>query len=96
MGTPGGRGGGVRGGGVADTLPACEIVPPCWRISTVSTILARGEGGTMTMISFALRNVSGSAAAAMARFVIGPMATMVIESGLFSRSRESITSWAGS
>jgi hypothetical protein len=45
--------------------------------------------------SFTLRNASGSSAAARAQFVSGPMATMVIVSGSFSRKILSISLWAG-
>ncbi len=45
--------------------------------------------------SFALRNASGSSAAARAQFVSGPMATMVIVSGSFSRRILSISLCAG-
>src|SRR5277367_1430387 len=45
--------------------------------------------------SFTLRNTSGSSAAARAQFVSGPMATMVIVSGSFSRKILSISLWAG-
>jgi hypothetical protein len=45
----------------------------------------------MTTTSFTRRNVSGSSAAARARLVIGPIATMVILSGSFSRSRRRIS-----
>lgn len=46
--------------------------------------------------SFALRNASGSSVAARAQFVSGPMATMVIVSGSFSRKILSISLCAGS
>jgi hypothetical protein len=49
----------------------------------------------MTQTSLTRRNVSGSAAAAIARFVKGPTATMVTVSGSFSRSICSISSCAG-
>lgn len=49
----------------------------------------------MTTTSFTLRNVSGSCAAAIARFVSGPTATIVIVSGSFSLSKSSMTSCAG-
>jgi hypothetical protein len=45
--------------------------------------------------SFTLRNASGSSAAARAQFVSGPMATMVIVSGSFSRKILSISLCAG-
>lgn len=49
----------------------------------------------MTTTSLTLRNVSGSFAAAMARFVSGPTATMVIVPGSFSLNKSSMTSCAG-
>lgn len=49
----------------------------------------------MTTTSFARRNVSGSSAAARARLVKGPIATMVMVSLSFSRSKRSISSWEG-
>lgn len=49
----------------------------------------------MTTTSLALRKVSGSRAAARARLVNGPTATIVMVSGSFSRSKRSISSLAG-
>lgn len=46
----------------------------------------------MTTTSLALKNVSGSVAAAMARLVRGPIATMVIVSASFSRRSRNISS----
>lgn len=45
----------------------------------------------MTTTSFTRRKVSGSVAAAMARFVRGPIATIVIVSGGFSWRRRRIS-----
>ena len=45
--------------------------------------------------SFTRRNVSGSSAAARAQFVSGPMATMVMVSGSFSRKIRRISWCAG-
>lgn len=50
----------------------------------------------MATTSFARRNVSGSSAAARARFVIGPSPTIVIVSGSFSRKIFRISLCAGS
>jgi hypothetical protein len=49
----------------------------------------------MTTTSLTLKNVSGSFAAASARFVSGPTATIVIVSGSLSLSNSSICSCAG-
>lgn len=49
----------------------------------------------ITTTSFAFRNVSGSSAAARARFVKGPTDTIVIVSTGFSRSRRRISLCAG-
>jgi hypothetical protein len=49
----------------------------------------------MTTTSLTLKKVSGSFAAAIARFVSGPTATMVTVSGSFSANICSITSCAG-
>lgn len=49
----------------------------------------------MTTTSLTFRKVSGSVAAAMARLVSGPIATMVMVSGSFSLSSRSISSCAG-
>lgn len=49
----------------------------------------------ITTTSFARRNVSGSSAAARARFVSGPTATIVTVSGSFSLSILRISWWAG-
>jgi hypothetical protein len=49
----------------------------------------------IVITSFTLINASGSSAAARAQFVSGPMATMVIVSGSFSRKILSISLCAG-
>lgn len=49
----------------------------------------------MTTTSLTRRNVTGSAAAARARLVSGPTATMEIVSGGLAARRRSISSWAG-
>lgn len=49
----------------------------------------------ITTTSFTLKNVSGSLAAARARFVNGPTATRVTVSGSFSRRMWRISSCAG-
>lgn len=49
----------------------------------------------ITTTSLARRKVSGSVAAAIARLVDGPIATIVIVSGSFSRNNDKISSWAG-
>jgi len=49
----------------------------------------------MTTTSFTRRKVSGSLAAAIARFVKGPTATIVTLSSSFSLKISSITSYAG-
>jgi len=49
----------------------------------------------MTTTSLTFKNVSGSCAAAIARFVSGPTATIVTVSGSFSLSKSSMTSCAG-
>jgi hypothetical protein len=49
----------------------------------------------MTTTSLTFKKVSGSLAAAMARFVNGPTATMVIVSASCSFSKSSMTSHAG-
>lgn len=50
----------------------------------------------MTTTSFTRKNASGSSAAASAMFVNGPMATIVIVSGSFSRRRRRISRCEGS
>lgn len=75
---------------------SCYIVSICFAYrfyvqeSAVNVELLTFPGAStappMTTTSFALKNVSGSSAAANAKFVIGPTATIVTVSGSFSLS----------
>ncbi len=60
------------------------------------TFPSKSTAPPMIMTSFTLRNVSGSSAAAIARFVSGPMAIMLTVFGSFSRSIRKVSLCAGS
>lgn len=81
----------------AKRLQSCTLCQ-LWRYSDGDarlTFPGASMAPPMTTTSFTFKKVSGSCEAAIARFVNGPTATIVIVSGSFSLSRSSITSCAG-
>jgi hypothetical protein len=61
----------------------------------VFTLPSKSTAPPMITTSFTLKKVSGSSAAAVARFVRGPIAMMEIVPASFSRKSLSVSLWAG-
>lgn len=78
-------------------LQSCILCQPRWWSdgNVKLTFPGASMAPPMTTTSLTFKKVSGSCEAAMARFVNGPTATIVIVSGSFSLSKSSITSCAG-